>query len=163
MINSRMLFQFMVLCGLLSIALNSNAEIVRQMPVIHSLNKNIDEVSQPIPNQGFKPEMFKPLKTTLPLCKAEFKENSGIGHFIRPVFIVGDNATSFHWIKKNKDRLVKANAFGLIVMAKSINSIRRLATTYPELKFYPANGDNASRFFKVKCYPVFVSSKLIEN
>ena len=114
--------------------------------------------SLPMPQGG-----FQPLKTNLPVCDAAYSQEISLSHLQQPLFVVGDNQASYKWLKQYKTVLKSMGAFGLVIEASNLDSMKKIKKASGDLPLMPANGDALKQAFNVKCYPVLISAHRIEN
>jgi len=107
---------------------------------------------------------FQPLKThAMRVCQNFKSRSANRKHLFAPVFIVGDDPVSLHWMRHYQSTLNKIHAVGLVVSADSIHSIKKIKTMGGGVRIYPAEGNAVSQFFGITCYPVLISKHWIEQ
>ena len=79
----------------------------------------------------------------------------------RPIFIVGDDATSLAWIKQYKHRLAQINAEGFLVNVTEAQIKHFEQVTGMHLM--PINATTLMKRFHFKHYPVLISKHRIEQ
>ncbi len=78
---------------------------------------------------------------------------------MRPLFLVGVDPRSLQWLRRNRKRLQKIEATGLIVQARTSEDLDAVAGLANGLALIPASGSDIARLVGIKHYPVLITSK----
>jgi integrating conjugative element protein (TIGR03765 family) len=78
-----------------------------------------------------------------------------------PVCVVGTDALSRAWLKRNLSQLVAMDAQCLLVAAETAEEARDLLSLAQGLMVYPANGDAIAEYFKIQHYPVLITDRYV--
>lgn len=76
--------------------------------------------------------------------------------FSPPLFLIGDDPLSRHWLQQHRQRLLAAHATGLVVSvtdALQLDNLRRLA---PGLTLLPVSGDDIAARLHLSAYPLLI-------
>ncbi len=74
----------------------------------------------------------------------------------RALFLIGDDAHSRRWLRRQLEQLHRLNAVGFVVEVESkarLDVLRKLA---PELELMPAVGDAVAEYFGFSSYPALL-------
>ena len=99
--------------------------------------------------------------TQLSLGKVSRHTNNAMTPY--PFFIVSDDIKSMQWLHKNKQRLSKMNAFGVVVNIKQGNDTTELEKISGELPIFCLPVDELVEVFNLTNYPVLVTDTVIEQ
>lgn len=99
--------------------------------------------------------------TQLSLGKVTRHINTAVTPY--PFFIVSDDATSMKWLHKNKQRLSKMNAFGVVVNIKQDSDTSKLEKISGELPMFCLPVDELVEVYNLTSYPVLVTDSVIEQ
>ncbi len=99
--------------------------------------------------------------TKLSLGKVARHTNNAMTPY--PFFIVSDDHLSMKWLHKNKQRLSKMNAFGVVVNIKQGNDTSQLEKISGELPIFCLPVDELVDVFNLQHYPVLVTDSVIEQ
>ena len=99
--------------------------------------------------------------TQLSLGKVFRHTNNAVTPY--PFFIVSDDHLSMKWLNKNKQRLSKMNAFGVVVNIKQGNDTSQLEKISGELPIFCLPVDELVDVFNLQHYPVLVTDSVIEQ
>lgn len=80
----------------------------------------------------------------------------------KPIFIIGDDATSKSWLQKYHGRLSKLHATGFVVNVSSAQAMQALVRAFSHLSLLALPADSIAKNLGVKHYPVLISDKIIE-
>lgn len=80
-----------------------------------------------------------------------------------PMCIVGADALSRQWIKRNYKTLRASNAMCIIVQAKTEAEANDIASMLNGLMVSLGDGDVLSDYFKIKHYPVYITERSISQ
>ena len=75
---------------------------------------------------------------------------------LSPLFLIGDDEYSRHWLRQQRRQLKEQQAIGLVVnidTAAALAELRRLA---PDLTLIPASGDDLAQRLGLHHYPVLL-------
>ena len=76
----------------------------------------------------------------------------------QPFFIVGCDAASLEWIKRNRARLLELRAFGLVVEAPDREAYENLESVAEGLIVRPVVGDLIAEHLGLSHYPALVTA-----
>lgn len=76
---------------------------------------------------------------------------------IQPIFLVGVDNISKHWITDNYQKLMKLNATGLVVNVNNQQELVALRTLAPELRLLPVSGDDLADRIPLSHYPALIT------
>ena len=82
---------------------------------------------------------------------------------VRPLFLIGADEHSRHWLVRNRDRLVKSGAIGLIAQAESLADLDALADLAGGIPLLPASGTDIARIYGIRHFPVLISRHGIQQ
>jgi len=82
---------------------------------------------------------------------------------VRPLFLIGADEHSRHWLVRNRDRLIKSGAIGLIVQAESLADLETLADLAGGIPLLPASGTDIARIYGIRHFPVLISRHGIQQ
>ncbi len=77
----------------------------------------------------------------------------------RPFFLVGCDEVSLAWVRKNRERLIALEAFGLVVEAPDARAYRRLEVIADGLVLRPVVGDVMAKHLRIEAYPVLITAE----
>jgi integrating conjugative element protein (TIGR03765 family) len=77
----------------------------------------------------------------------------------RPFFLIGTDAVSLEWLKRNRARLVALEAFGLVVEAPTVDGYRRVVEAGKGLLIRPVNAELIAEHLGLKYYPVLITAE----
>ena len=80
-----------------------------------------------------------------------------------PLFLIGSDALSQHWLVTHRNRLHEIGAVGLLVQAERVEDLQAIARLAAGLKLMPASGSDIAHHWGLKHYPVLISRKGIEQ
>lgn len=80
-----------------------------------------------------------------------------------PIFIVGDDAMSMAWLRKNSKTLIDLQAIGWAVSVRDQASLDRIKAEIPGLAVQPIRGDGFARRLGLRNYPVLITRSAIEQ
>ena len=75
----------------------------------------------------------------------------------RPLFLVGDEPASRHWLRQQRDKLRTMNALGLVVEVKDRARFRSLQAIAPQLLLVPVGADAFAEQFPIFSYPALLT------
>ncbi|EOF6573639.1 integrating conjugative element protein [Salmonella enterica] len=74
-----------------------------------------------------------------------------------PLFILGDDPLSAHWLKQQVSTLKSLNATGLVVNVASAENLEKLRREADGLTLLPASGDDLAVRLQLDTYPVLIT------
>lgn len=74
-----------------------------------------------------------------------------------PLFILGDDQLSLHWLAQRRETLKSLNATGLVVNVASPERLEILRREADGLTLLPASGDDLAQRLKLDAYPVLIT------
>ncbi|ECD9611723.1 integrating conjugative element protein [Salmonella enterica subsp. salamae] len=74
-----------------------------------------------------------------------------------PLFILGDDPLSLHWLTQQRDKMKSLNATGLVVNVASEERLETLRREADGLTLLPASGDDLAQRLKLDAYPVLIT------
>ena len=77
----------------------------------------------------------------------------------RPFFLVGTDAYSLDWLAKNRERLVKLQAFGLVVEVPDAAAYRRLEALAKGVALRPVSADVIAEHLSLTRYPALITAE----
>ena len=80
-----------------------------------------------------------------------------------PLFLIGSDSFSQHWLLTHRIRLHEVGAVGLLVQAESVEDLQAIARLAAGLRLMPASGSDIAHHMGLKHYPVLISRKGIEQ
>jgi integrating conjugative element protein (TIGR03765 family) len=80
-----------------------------------------------------------------------------------PFFLVGADSLSREWLVRNRDRLSRLGAYGILVDADSELDLRAIAELAPNLPITPLDVTDMARILRISRYPALISSGRIEQ
>ncbi|EBX8629387.1 integrating conjugative element protein [Salmonella enterica subsp. enterica] len=75
-----------------------------------------------------------------------------------PLFILGDDPLSLHWLTQQQEKLKSLNATGLVVNVASKERLETLRREAGGLPLLPASGDDLAQRLKLSAYPVLITN-----
>lgn len=81
----------------------------------------------------------------------------------RPLFLVGADPRSRHWLAEHRARLLAIGAIGMLVQAESLEDVHAIARLAQGLPILPASASDIARHLKLDRVPVLISSRGIEQ
>ncbi|QLB12776.1 integrating conjugative element protein (TIGR03765 family) [Bisgaardia hudsonensis] len=76
---------------------------------------------------------------------------------IQPIFLIGTDSLSRHWITENYQRLYQLDATGLVVNVNNKEELIFLRTLAPELLLLPVSGDDLAERIPLSHYPALIT------
>ncbi|WP_079969515.1 integrating conjugative element protein [Salmonella enterica] len=73
-----------------------------------------------------------------------------------PLFILGDDPLSLHWLAQQRATLKSLNATGLVVNVASAENLEKLRQHADGLTLLPASGDDLAVRLQLGAYPVLI-------
>lgn len=74
-----------------------------------------------------------------------------------PLFILGDDPQSVHWLAQQRSMLKFLNATGLVVNVVSVVRLEKLRQHADGLTLLPASGDDLAVRLQLDTYPVLIT------
>ncbi|EMQ2088631.1 integrating conjugative element protein [Salmonella enterica subsp. enterica] len=74
-----------------------------------------------------------------------------------PLFILGDDPLSRHWLAQQRTTLKSLNATGLVVNVASVENLAKLRREADGLTLLPASGDDLAVRLQLEAYPVLIT------
>ncbi|WP_414737246.1 integrating conjugative element protein [Klebsiella oxytoca] len=108
------------------------------------------------------PETFLPV-TTLELTPGKVEPRSLTLTGMRPMFLIGDDELSRHWLSFRRDVLGQLNAVGLVVNVASEGAFNDLKRHADGLELLPVSGSDLSKRLGLLHYPVLLTEKGLEQ
>lgn len=118
--------------------------------------------SQSLNDSTKRPSVNFPIKTNLMTPGYVRERVIHISLLDRPIFIVGNDDLSKKWLKEYSHRLNQIHAVGFIVNTQGNRETKSIASKY-HVALVPVNGDELSKRFNLKHYPVLISKNRIEQ
>ncbi len=81
----------------------------------------------------------------------------------RPVFVVGADRLSAHWLQKHRQRLNTLHAVGLVVNVNTGGQLAQLKQIAAPLELYALPGSSFAKQFALSHYPALISASRIEQ
>ncbi|MGL4725374.1 MAG: integrating conjugative element protein [Scandinavium sp.] len=75
-----------------------------------------------------------------------------------PVFLLGDDPLSIHWLEKKRQALSSLHAVGLVVNVASAARFQVLQQHAGKLLLVPVSGDDMAQRLKLEFYPVLITN-----
>ncbi|PYG78469.1 MULTISPECIES: integrating conjugative element protein [unclassified Pseudomonas] len=82
---------------------------------------------------------------------------------MRPLFLVGQDATSLEWLSRHAQTLQKLGANGLAVEVDDAKALRRIQAAAPGLTTWPVSGDDIAERLELEHYPVLITPTGLEQ
>jgi integrating conjugative element protein (TIGR03765 family) len=79
------------------------------------------------------------------------------GWLIGPVFFVGADPLSRDWLTRNRDRLTRAGATGVVVNVANLEEFRATQALAPTLPMAPASVEGLATQLRLRTYPAVIS------
>lgn len=76
---------------------------------------------------------------------------------IQPIFLIGTDSLSQHWITENYQKLLQLNATGLVVNVNNKQELMSLRTQAPKLRLLPVSGDDLAERIPLSHYPALIT------
>lgn len=76
---------------------------------------------------------------------------------IQPIFLIGADNLSRHWMTDNYQKLVQLNATGLVVNVNNKQELMFLRSQAPELRLLPVSGDDLAERVPLSHYPALIT------
>ncbi|WP_407290955.1 integrating conjugative element protein [Morganella morganii] len=76
-----------------------------------------------------------------------------------PIFIIGDDELSRHWLVSRRDRLRQDNAIGYVVNVATETAWQELQALAGGLTLLPVSGSDLAVRLKISHYPVLISER----
>ena len=83
--------------------------------------------------------------------------------FARPVFLIGSDPVSRHWLATHRDELLRIGAVGMLVQAETVDDLRAIAALAGGLPILPASATDIAEALGLSHYPVLISNQGIEQ
>ncbi len=80
-----------------------------------------------------------------------------------PLFIIGNDHLSKHWLSLRRQELIRIGAVGMLVEAKSSEEVESIKQLGEGLQIYPASGRDIATQLGLEHYPVLISRNGIEQ
>lgn len=90
-------------------------------------------------------------------------EQRELKNILRPVFIIGSDAMSIDWLKRNKAVLVENQALGMLVEVNSIDELKKIGKIGVGLQIAPSSGEQIAKLLNIKHYPILITNQGIEQ
>lgn len=125
-----------------------------------------DFTGEEIMLSNLTPKVFSP---SLPVNPAPLKLGRVKRQLVRypqlvqPIFLIGRDKKSLHWLEKNKLRLQQIQAIGFLIEANTPEEWQSIQTSVPQIPIIPANGRIFTKRFQIETYPVLISQDMIEQ
>lgn len=74
-----------------------------------------------------------------------------------PLFILGDDPLSLHWLAQQQEKLKSLNATGLVVNVSSAERLNVLRQQADGLTLLPVSGDDLAQRLQLNTYPVLIT------
>jgi integrating conjugative element protein (TIGR03765 family) len=107
-------------------------------------------------------------RDVLPIHTAEMRPGRVESRFIatrlpRPLFLVGADADSLHWLTVHRTKLLEMRATGMLVEAATVDELRAVANATQGLPMVPASASDIARTLGIVHYPVLITPEGIEQ
>lgn len=76
---------------------------------------------------------------------------------IQPIFLVGTDNLSQHWLIENYQKLVALKATGLVVNVNNQKELVALRKQVPQLRLLPVSGDDLAERIPLSHYPALIT------
>lgn len=73
-----------------------------------------------------------------------------------PMFLIGDDEYSHHWLRQQRRRLKEERAIGLVVNVDTAAALAELRRLAPDLSLIPTSGDDLAQRLGLHHYPVLL-------
>lgn len=83
--------------------------------------------------------------------------------YAAPMFLVGSDRSSRHWLVKHRDRLIALGAIGLLVEVPDLATLRIMVDLADGLTLMPASATDLAGALGITHYPVLVTADGIEQ
>lgn len=77
----------------------------------------------------------------------------------RPFFLIGTDAVSLEWLRRNRARLLALEAFGLVVEALTVASYQEVVEAGEGLLIRAVNAELIAEHLRLKYYPVLITAE----
>ena len=130
--------------------------------------ESADEIPQQSPAQikpqlgAADPEAWLPIQSP-GLTPGSVQPRSHDRPFARPLFLIGSDARSQHWLQDHRDRLKEMGAVGMLVQAETLDDLRTIAELADGLSILPASASDIAKVLGISHYPVLISTHGIEQ
>lgn len=115
------------------------------------IDKNKAFIPQfPITTPAMSPKIIEPMPLSVPYLQV-------------PLFIIGNDHLSKHWLSLRKQELIRMGAVGMLVEAATIKEVDAMKRLGEGLPIYPASGRDIAVQLGLKHYPVLISRNGIEQ
>ena len=84
-------------------------------------------------------------------------------HLPRPIFLVGADELSLHWLTEHRIRLSTLGAVGLVVEAESVADVLQVKRVAGDLPLAAGSGEMLAGQFGLRHYPVLIGPEWIEQ
>lgn len=81
----------------------------------------------------------------------------------RPLFLIGADSRSRHWLEMHRERLAEIHAVGMLVDADSKADLEAIAAIARGLPILPASATDIAESLGLKHIPVLISRRGIEQ
>lgn len=78
-------------------------------------------------------------------------------YLVSPILLVGDDAISRNWLAKNKEKLQKYRASGIVINVESYDRFKALQNLVPGVQLAPSSADEVASTLGIRKYPVIVT------
>lgn len=82
---------------------------------------------------------------------------------LTPLFLVGDDAASYTWLREHRQALVALHAIGLVVEVRTAEGLRALRLAATGLQLVPSPADDLAQRLNLRHYPVLIMATGIEQ
>lgn len=86
-----------------------------------------------------------------------------LARLTRPVFLLGADAQSLHWLAQHREQLKTLGAVGMLVQVATAEELTTVEQTGNGLVIVPASGSLLAQFLGLRHYPVLLSRHGIEQ
>lgn len=76
-----------------------------------------------------------------------------------PIFLIGDDETSQHWLAQRKTQLQALGATGLVINVQTMEGLNRLRHIAPELTIVPVSADALAERLGISNYPLLMTAE----
>lgn len=81
----------------------------------------------------------------------------------RPLFLIGADSLSRHWLLQHRARLGELGAVGMLVQAETAEDLEAVARIAGGLQIMPASATEIARIYALKHYPVLIWGGRVEQ
>ncbi len=98
-----------------------------------------------------------------PGAQPRIQVGAGGAHLARPIFLVGADELSLHWLTEHRIRLSALGAVGLVVEADGVADVLQVKRVAGDLPLAAGSGQMLAEQFGLRHYPVLIGPEWIEQ